>query len=261
MKRFASALGCAAMALAVPAAAQTNNDDFTPMNSRIKRGEQFPTEPRRTFDHKRTSEVGRQRSKAMIGQFTRCLYNRSNEKSLDLLEKTDFGFVAFEQIGTDSNKALRLFGFNDCLRRVADTNNSGVSLRFYAGGMRQWLLTEAYFDRYKDDADWIKPSIQVSERQFPLSGDNPAVVAAMGLADCVVASDPFNADFYFRTVAGSEDEKLALNELMPSLSKCIPADQQIEINHASLRAWLGEGLWHAASTSALIESNIPKVTQ
>lgn len=261
MNRIIVAFLCLGAVVAAPVAAQSNNDDYTPLNSRIKRKNQFPLEPRKTFDFKKMSEVNKARSKAMLGQFTRCLYNRSNEKSLDLLAKTDLGFVSFEQIGTTTDKATRVFGFNDCLRRVASTNNSGVVLRFYAGGMRQWLLQEAYFDRYPDEPTWVMPGNVIGDREFPLSAKDQYVNAALDLADCVVGADPYNADFYFRTAAGSDDEKQAIQELMPSLGECIPEGRQMQIDPPLLRVWLGEALWHAANNSAPAEADSSEVTQ
>ncbi|KPL67522.1 hypothetical protein SZ64_05010 [Erythrobacter sp. SG61-1L] len=261
MKRLLLALGCATVLISAPVAAQSNNDDFTPLNSRIKRKNQFPLEPRKTFDLKKMSQVNKDRSKAMMGQFTRCLYNRSNEKSLDLLQKTDLGFRDFKQIGTDTEKAMRVFGFSDCLRRVASTNNSGVSLHFYSAGVRQWLLQEAYFDRYPAEASWVMPGNVIGERTFPLSEGDAYVSTVLELADCVVSQDPYNADFYFRTPAGSEDEKQAINELMPSLSGCIPEGRQLQIDPSSLRIWLGEALWHASNNSAPAEADSSEVNQ
>jgi len=261
VKRLSIVIGCAVVLVSAPVAAQSNGDDYTPLNSRIKRKNQFPTEPRRTFDFKKTSSVSKKRSKAMLGQFSRCLYNRSNERSLDFLAKTDFGFHAFEQIGTDGGKLAKLFGFEDCLGRVADSNNSGLALRFFPSGVRQWLVETAYFDRYPDEASWVKPGNVVGDRSYPLSENVAHVRVAMDFADCVVGQDPYTSDFYFRTSTGSDEEKQATQELMPSLSACITEGQQIQLNPSSLRVWLGEALWHASNNSAPAEADSSEVTQ
>ncbi|MCB5424589.1 hypothetical protein H0274_04910 [Altererythrobacter sp. CC-YST694] len=261
MKRLSIVIGCAAVLVSAPLAAQSNSDSYTPLNSRIKRKNAFPTEPRRTFDFKKSSSVGKKRSKAMLGQFSRCLYNRSNERSLNFLAKTDFGFVSFEQIGTNGEELAQLFGFHDCLGRVAESNNSGVALRFYPNGLRQWLLETAYFDQYPDDASWVKPGNVVKDRVYPLSENVPEVQVAMNFADCVVAADPHTSDFYFRTPSGSEDEKLAVKELMPSLSGCISEGRELKLDPSSLRVWLGEALWHASNNSAPAEADSSEVTQ
>jgi hypothetical protein len=203
-------------------------------------------------------KANRDRSSAMLNQFSKCLYRRSNEKSLDLLAKSDLGFSTFEQIGTTAQKAMQNFGFQDCLGRVAEAHNSGVSLRFYAGGLRQWLLTEAYFDRFPDGAVWVKPGHAIADRVLPLSAENPAVVAWLDFADCIVANDPYNADYFFRVPAGSAEEKPALRKLIPTIGTCLPDGQQMEIQPVAMRIWLGEALWHAANNNAPAPAGPPQ---
>jgi hypothetical protein len=245
---FALAL-VAACSLGTPAGAQSNNDDYTPLNSRIKRDRQFPTDIVNRWRNE-TSAVSRARSRAMLGQFSRCIYNRSRQGSVDLLQKTDYGFVQFEQIGLDNDRALRNYGFMDCLSRVASTNGTGVQLRFSAGALRQWLIQEAYFARYEDEPGWVQAGNVIGSRDYPLSAEHAGVRAAMDFADCVVAADPYTADFFFRTAAGSTEEKRAIEALTPALGPCLPQGQQLGLSPYLLRVWLGEGLWQAATHSA-----------
>jgi hypothetical protein len=243
-------LGAAlSITLATPAGAQSNSDDYTPLNSRIKRDRQFPTDIANRW-REETSEVSRSRSRAMMGQFSKCMYNRSREGALSLLERTDYGFVAFEQIGLDNQRALRVFGFKNCLSRVANTHGTGVQLRFSARALRQWLVEEAYFDRFESEPTWVVPGNVVSPRVYPLAGQNLRVLAAMDFADCIVATDPYTSDFFYRAESGSEEQKRAIDALIPSLGPCLPQGQQMELNPAALRVWVGEALWHAANHSA-----------
>jgi hypothetical protein len=236
--------------IAEPVAAQTNDNDYTPLNSRIKRNRQFPLDLPSRFDPARTSRVMRERSKDMLSQLTGCLYKRSHEDSLALLERTDLGFRDFRQIDLEPNRAVRIYGFNDCLRRVANTNNIGVQLRFTPGALRQWLLQEAYLDSYPDGPSWVKPGNVIAERELPLSRSLAGIRAPLDFADCVVQTDPYSADDFFRSTAGSADEKAALQALIPSLGPCLPQGVQMEVNPTALRVWVGEALWHAANHSA-----------
>jgi hypothetical protein len=238
----------AACTVAGPVAAQGNDDDYTPLNSRIRRDRQFPLALPNRWQTE-TTAVSRARSRAMLNQFTKCVFNRSHEDSLELLAKTDYGFAAFEQIGLTNERALRTYGFSNCLERVANTNGTGVQLRFSAGGLRQWLLQEAYFDRYEDAPSWVQPGIVIGPRDYPLSGDNAGVAVPMDLADCVVAADPYTSDFLFRTAAGSEQEGRALEALRPALGGCLPQGQRVELSPVLFRIWIGEALWHAATHS------------
>lgn len=249
MTRFLVALGCVALAFAAPALAQSNNDDRTPLGSRIKRDRQFPTDIVNRW-RAQTTAVERARSRQMMSQFTKCVYNRSRTDALALLQKTDFGFVQFAQIGLDNERALRIYGFQDCLSRVAETHGTGVNLRWSPAGLRQWLVQEAYFARYGAEPSWVKPGYVIGPRQYPLSGQQSGVASVMDLADCVVASDPYTVDFYYRTTTGSEDEKRALDALAPMLGPCLPAGMRVQIDPGLMRVWMGEALWHAANNSA-----------
>lgn len=245
-----AATAALALCLSDVALAQSNDDDYTPLNSRIKRARQFPTDlPPTMIPPEKLTKTGRERSKAMLNQFSGCLYNRSREDSLELLGKTDFGFSSFQQIGLDDSRAIRIYGFKDCLGRVAARQNSGVALRFSPGALRSWLVQEAYFDRYPDAPAWVKPSHEIAERSFPLSGQDHGVRAALDFADCVVAAAPYEADFFYRTASGSGDEKQAIEGLMPSLGGCLPQGQQVQLSEALLRMWFGEALWHASQNS------------
>jgi hypothetical protein len=252
MRKFWTLVLGAALAItaAAPAAAQGNDNDYTPLNSRIKRNRQFPLDLPSRFDPARTTKLMRERSKTMLSQLTVCLYNRSRQDSLALLERTDLGFVDFRQIDLEPNRAVRIYGFSDCLRRVANSNNTDVQLRFTPGALRQWLLQEAYLDRYRDGPSWVKPGNVIAERFLPLSQNLISIRAPLDFADCVVETDPYGADDFFRATAGSEDEKSAIQKLVPSLGSCLPQGQQMEVNPAGLRVWLGEALWHAANHSA-----------
>jgi len=249
MRRFLAAFTGASLAVSAPASAQNNDNDYTPLSSRIKRDRQFPTEIENRW-RSETSEVSRVRSRNMMTQFSRCMYDRSKEDALELLAKTDYGFVDFGQIGLDNNRALKNFGFQNCLSRVANTNGTGVQLRFSAGAMRQWLVQEAYFDRYEDGPTWVQPGNAILARRYPMSAEQGGVQAAMDLADCLVAADPYTADFFFRTMSGSDEEKRALDTLTPMLAPCLPDGQQVQLQIPLVRAWIGEALWHASTNNA-----------
>lgn len=238
----------AASTLATDVAAQGNDNDYTPLNSRIRREQKYPTEVIARWRNE-LGPVSRARSRAMMSQFSKCMYNRSREGAVELLGKSDYGLNDFVQLGLERDRAMRAYGFDNCMTRVANTHNSGVLLRFSAGSMRQWLLQEAYFDRYPDGPGWVREGMQAGERTFPLSADNQSVRWAMDFADCVVATDPYTADFLFRTETGSPEEQRALDVLGPLMSPCLPQGQQVQLQIPLVRVWIGEALWHAATNS------------
>jgi hypothetical protein len=239
----------AALVIAEPAAAQGNDNDYTPLNSRIRRDRQFPTD---IVNHwvNQTDSVSRARSRMMINQFANCIFKRNKSGAYDLLQKTDLGFNNFEQVGMENDKAARVYGFHDCLGHVANANSSSVMMRWTASGLRSWLVEEAYFERYGNAPSWIRPGLAIAPRELPLASQMGGVRAALELADCVVATDPYTADFFYRTAPGSAEEKSALDTLSPSFSPCVPRNQQLQLSIPLVRLWIGEALWHASQHSS-----------
>jgi hypothetical protein len=248
MKRLVASMLAISLALPAPAFAQTNDNDYTPLNSHIRRTQQFPTLPTPNFvPYEKMSKVERDQGRSMLNQFTKCLYNRSQSGALELLEKTDFGFYDFKQIGMEMDKAVKIYGFHDCLNRVAASNNSGVALQYTAQSLRMWMLHAAYLANYPKGPTWVKAGNVVEPRTYPLSTNNRLVQAEMAFADCVVSTDPVNADFLYRTVGGSPEEGEAVKDLTPTLGACLPQGQKVQLTPDSLRVVLGEALWHAAN--------------
>ncbi|GAA0279714.1 hypothetical protein GCM10009127_21050 [Alteraurantiacibacter aestuarii] len=245
----AAAMACATFVLSAPAAAQSNNDDYTPLNSRIKRDRAFPLIPPASWTAGRNSEVNRRRGRDMEEQFSRCVFTRSREDSYELLNKTDFGFVNWDQIGMNARDGAENFNFQYCLSRVARTQQSGVYMTWNAESLRRWLIRASYFDRHDDGPDWIVPGNVVTERTYPLSERYLQVRTAMALADCIVGNDPYTADLYYRTVPASDDELAVLQTLVPAIGPCIPEGQEFELEPFAMRVWLGEALWHASTNN------------
>ena len=249
-RRLLAVGALAAMLLTGPALSQGNDDDYTPLNSRIRRDRQFPLEPQTLYEARELSRVERTRSRSMVGQFARCMWSRSNEDSLAFLARTDFGFVNFAQIGMTREQVNDNFPIETCLDRVASSNSSGVQLRYTDEGIRRWLLEQAYLAAYPAGPTWVQPGYVIGARTYPLSANRPPIHAAMNFADCVVAANPTDSDYLFRTGDSSAEETATIQRLVPAISACMPQGQQMEIEPLALRVWLGEGLWHAANNSA-----------
>ena len=244
--------------------AQSNDNDYTPMNSRIRRDRQFPTEPRSTFAPRQLAAVEQQRSRTMTDAFARCLWDRSNEKGRDYIQRSDLGLVSFSQIGLDTDRVLDNYPISTCLSRVARMNNTGVSLRYSADSLRQSYIQAAYMEEYPAGPTWLVPGNSVAERALPLSANDPAVVTILDFADCLISVDAAAADYFYRTAADSEEEGAALQQVMPSLSDCLAVGQTFELSKSQLRIWFGEALWHAANNSispAPIESDSAQPVQ
>lgn len=241
--------------------AQSNDNDYTPLNSRIRRDRQFPTEPRSTFAPRQLSDASRQRSRNMADSFAGCIWDRSNEKGRDFLSRSDLGLVSFEQMGIDRSRITQLYPIQTCLQRVAMNNSSGVRLSYTADAMRRWYLQAAYLDTYRDGPSWVVPGYTTQERVLPLSANNPMIRAVLDFADCVVSMDPHAADYFYRTGMESAEEDVAIQYLTPLMSECLPEGQTFTLSPPLLRIWVGEALWHAASNSVPMTTQEPVPAQ
>lgn len=251
MKRYLLS-GFALMALVLepaPVLAQTNNNDYTPLGTRIRKSRPFPYEPRSTFQPHVVTDAQRARGRTWVDKLGKCMWNRSNEKALDLLQRTDFGFRSMQQLGLEASDIDKLYPLRTCMSQVAANAGSGMMVRYSASGLRSLYLQAAYFDSYKAAPTWIKPGYVIAERDYPLSQADESVQAAMDLADCVVAEDPQGADYFYRTAESSAEEKAAIQNLLQPLSECIPAGAEVQLDRSAFRLWIGEGLWHAANNS------------
>ncbi len=271
MKRLIAFAACLTLAastgmvagVAMPSAvfAQGNDNDYTPLNSRIRRDRQFPTEPLHFVDPAQLGAATRDRGRSMEDQFSRCIFERSNEKAFDLIERTDFGFNRFDQIGLDGGEVMDRYPIQTCLGRVTRSHNTGARLMYTPAAMRQWYIQAAYLDAYPDGPTWAVAGNVVPDRGYPLSANNPAVHTAMDFADCVVAQSPNATDFFYRTAPGSELEDHAISAVVPLLGACLPQGQQLDISPQTLRVWLGEGLWHAANNNFPATAENPQEVQ
>lgn len=232
-----------------PVQAQGNDNDYTPLNSRIRRDRQFPTTPPSIFTRRQLSDAGRARSRNMVDLFANCLWSRSNENGRDFLGRTDLGFNNYEQIGIDRNEIRDHYPIETCLQRVARFNNSGVLLNYTPDSMRRWYIQAAYLDMWQDGPTWLVPGYTVASRALPLSQNNTNVVMLLDFADCVVANDPNAADYFFRTGIDSAEEDVAIQQLVPALSACLPDGQTMSMAPGEVRVLMGEALWHAANNS------------
>jgi hypothetical protein len=150
-RRPLSLRSAAACTLPSPAVAQGNDDDFTPLSSRIRRDRQFrPSCPIAGANDTSAVSAGPQR--AMLNQFSRCVFNHSNGR---------FARAAANDPTTVSSISSRSASITDRAAaglRFHGLPGAGRQHQWHRGaaavqcrGLRQWLIPEAIFRRrYKD---------------------------------------------------------------------------------------------------------------
>lgn len=128
------------------------------------------------------------------------------------------------------------------LLRVAQGRNGCLgkgTLRMAGNWMRGALAEQLYLRTYPQP---------VSEAARPTAEVRPAGEGAQvyhAYADCVVARNAPMADTVLRATPGSEAEKAAYRDSMPTLSSCLAGgpDKQLAIDRTVLRGYLAESLY------------------
>lgn len=71
-----------------------------------------------------------------------------------------------------------------------------------------------------------------------------AYLAYMEFGDCVLLKSPQATIDYLRTEQDSKEEGAEIKKLMPALSPCVAAGQELELSHKALRIALNEPVYH-----------------
>ncbi|SMQ74624.1 hypothetical protein SAMN06297468_2811 [Altererythrobacter xiamenensis] len=71
-----------------------------------------------------------------------------------------------------------------------------------------------------------------------------AYLAYMEFGDCVFLKSPQATIDYLRTEQDSKEEGMAIQKLMPALSPCVAAGQELELSHKALQIALNEPVYH-----------------
>lgn len=71
-----------------------------------------------------------------------------------------------------------------------------------------------------------------------------AYLVYMEFGDCVFLKSPQATIDYLRTEQDSKEEGMAIQKLMPALSPCVAAGQELELSHKALRIALNEPVYH-----------------
>lgn len=111
-------------------------------------------------------------------------------------------------------------------------------LRMKANWMRGALAEQLYLQTYPDPiATPPQPDAPVAPAQ--------GVAAYYAYADCVVARNAPGADAVLRAKPGSDGEKAAYRQSMPTLSSCLAggSDATLAIDRTALRGFLAEALY------------------
>lgn len=142
----------------------------------------------------------------------------------------------------------KIQGSEDCMGRL------GFKLKFgYApmiGGMAEYYVTDIFKD---ESIKLVSGSATADAGQASVS---PAARNSVEMfSQCVARKDPKAVKDFVSTQPTSDEEKSALQSVVPLLGQCIPAGEKISLDKISLRAMLSFGLYRELAAIASVDRN------
>jgi hypothetical protein len=224
--------------LSSPAHAQVNPD--------IQLGSKIPVRPEKPDPVK---------DGLVRDRYVSCAYGPHQKQIDGLLDISDPLTVDFEGAGIEESKMFRQWNIRECFVMQGDAVQSSIS--FSPSAFRYMMLEAAYLRAHTKTPvnyeNWVaKP------RDYVTTGEMLPTAKALGImSDCIASQDPVNADKLLRTASGTKAEKEAAVALVPALSACIVAGQQLQLKPANIRGFAADGMWQRFVAGAPTASQTP----
>ena len=173
-------------------------------------------------------------ARQVMNTYGRCVARNRTQRVEPILAMP---LLSDEQVGV-----LRVFleQYDSCLGNDID------SIRFdhliLLGAMSEWFI----LNRYADVG--ISRVAQVSDVQ---GGQSATLSRSMyeSIATCVARSDPAAAFALVQTMPASDDERAAMNRIVPLLAPCLPRGEN-SFSRSSLRATVAAGLYRLLAVAS-----------
>lgn len=219
-----AALIVAAGSLAVPTSAQVDPD--------IQLGSKIPVRP---------AKPDPVLDGLIRDQYVRCAYGPNKDILDALLRGSDPVTADLEAAGIEPGKFFRQHTLRQCFE--AEGQVVQASIQFSPTAFRYLMLEAAYRSAVRELPAELEGHL-ASPRAYVSAEDQLPLARSLGaFSDCIAAHDAPAADRLLRTNAGSEGEKEAAMALVPALSACIVAGQQLKLTPANIRAFAADGMW------------------
>lgn len=183
----------------------------------------------------------------MTKDFGDCLYDGRTKHSVALLAASDYLAIDYNSLG-DAEEMLddRRF-LNFCLGRAMTVRQRKVGMTISNKAIRTSLVEAAYLDEHKDEDEPIsipEGAPEVLPNRYFVEGETADDARAIAsFADCIVFNAPAEAHAIVHTDPASDEERAAINAIVPALGGCLPAGNEMELTVESIRAMVADGLW------------------
>lgn len=175
-------------------------------------------------------------------QFVRCSYSPYKEKVDVLLQNSDPITADFGAAGLDKRKMFRRDSLiQECL--IIDGQEVQASISFSDIALRYMFLEAAYKTSHTNLPDGYADIVGAA-RTIVTTGTNEGLARSLGaFSDCLAAEDPVGAHAILYTGSGTSAEKEAAMAMVPALSACIMAGQELKLTPATIRTFAADGMW------------------
>ena len=182
-----------------------------------------------------------------------CLYRRNQIFAERFLKHSDN--FSFDDAVLDKAATAKMIrgSTQECLEKVT---TGGVTMVFSPQAFRALLLEESYL-AHVQSAPSVKGEQGLNRRTWASPALRAQAQSYNSLATCVVGKDISSSDLMMRTQPGTQEEKLAMQKLAPSLGACITAGQSHRLTPTAVRSLVADGLWYnfvGASTPVVTNS-------
>jgi hypothetical protein len=233
----AVALALAALACAVPAAAQDEDgerkrDRFLAPDSQI--GTRFLRAPETAQE----SEA-RERQKRLA----RCIFYGRKDEVREVLANSDFDRIDFAATRFTGETFFDELDFTNCLGRAMKNSQYKIYVTMPYGTLRNLLAEEAYLHDNKDAPVLAAGAPTVIKARFALTKGGPRAGALAEVADCITYRDAARAHAFLTEIPGTKGETEALEALGPTLITCLDVKEAPKLSTSMVRQMIADGLW------------------
>jgi hypothetical protein len=166
-------------------------------------------------------------ARQVMSTYGRCVARNRTQRVAPLLEMP---LLSDEQV-----EALRIFlgQYDDCLGNDIETIRFDYLI--LVGAMSEWFVLNRYAD--------VGIS-RVAQATDARSGEPGALTRSTyeSIATCIARSDPAAAFALIQTTPATEDERAAMNRIIPLLAPCLPRGEN-SFSRSSLRSTVAAGLY------------------
>jgi hypothetical protein len=203
-----------------------------------------PEKPTGSLVKRAPTKVTNRDARLLQKDVARCIISHARPQAEAFLAHSDPATIDYAGAGIDAKKAADVLWLSECLGEAATQDMNAVSMRIPTPLLRNLLAEELYLAGTSKPITIPEGGQETVARAFVSpEAQRGAALAVADFADCISFADPAGADALLRTSPASAAESAAVRKLMPALSACIVAGQNLTLTPGSIRSVVADGMW------------------